>query len=331
MSCKVDRARFIDLAKGICIILVVLFHFDGRQINLLNLATLRMPLFFVLSGMFFRSYGGALTFVKKKVNNLLVPCVFWLLVSCVISIVAFYVKPIVLHEAAGGCHITVSFFNDFIRFNGAMWFLICLFITNVIFYFLHKYLSGKKLAAGVLAMTLIGSIIREYQLWLPLYIGGALAALPFFYAGYIASRVGFVTNEIGRPLRSVIAGVGLIGLSYAFCYCIGVPTISISMNIVHGNAIVTYAGCLLCVFGVLSVCKLIRWLPIVSYFGRYSLIVLCVHIPIIIHSYTPLSILLGEHYSASLHLIIVLALCVISIPLCKRFLPWFVAQKPLFK
>ena len=49
-----NRIEFIDLAKGICILLVVLLHFNDRWFNLPNLTALRMPLYFTLSGLFFK-------------------------------------------------------------------------------------------------------------------------------------------------------------------------------------------------------------------------------------------------------------------------------------
>lgn len=45
------RIEFIDLAKGICIILVVMVHSD-LPFSVPNFQALRMPLYFVLSGLF---------------------------------------------------------------------------------------------------------------------------------------------------------------------------------------------------------------------------------------------------------------------------------------
>lgn len=54
-----SRIEYIDLMKGICITLVVLIHckisFDNEHIvNMLE--HLRMPLYFFLSGLFFKKY-----------------------------------------------------------------------------------------------------------------------------------------------------------------------------------------------------------------------------------------------------------------------------------
>ena len=73
-----QRIEFVDLAKGICISLVVLLHvlgdLSGAVIHVMNL--FRMPLYFVLSGLFFKTYDGLMPFIKKKVNKLLMPFFF---------------------------------------------------------------------------------------------------------------------------------------------------------------------------------------------------------------------------------------------------------------
>lgn len=62
-SSEKPRIEFIDLAKGICIILVVIFHFD---VDIPLLRPMRMPLYFILSGLFFKDYGGFINFLTKK-------------------------------------------------------------------------------------------------------------------------------------------------------------------------------------------------------------------------------------------------------------------------
>ncbi len=54
---KKTRIEFIDLAKGVCILLVVIVHVIPELDTPLEfLACLRMPLYFCLSGLFFKDY-----------------------------------------------------------------------------------------------------------------------------------------------------------------------------------------------------------------------------------------------------------------------------------
>lgn len=65
------RIPFIDTAKGLCIMLVVLYHintyYNIPEIDIV--ASFHMPLFFLLSGCFYKSYGSFRLFCIKKTNN----------------------------------------------------------------------------------------------------------------------------------------------------------------------------------------------------------------------------------------------------------------------
>ena len=52
------RIEFIDLAKGICIICIVLGH-CGVAFSIPGISNFVMPAFFILSGLFFKEYDSA--------------------------------------------------------------------------------------------------------------------------------------------------------------------------------------------------------------------------------------------------------------------------------
>ena len=72
------RIEWIDLANGICIILVVLFHVCHEYPLEVQISSFRMPLYFILSGLFFKQYEGFIGFLKRKTNKLLIPFLFFL-------------------------------------------------------------------------------------------------------------------------------------------------------------------------------------------------------------------------------------------------------------
>ena len=66
------RIDFVDLTKGVCIILVVMAHVGGafEQLDTNSmLSCFRMPLYFFISGVFFKSYEGLLGFILRKINK----------------------------------------------------------------------------------------------------------------------------------------------------------------------------------------------------------------------------------------------------------------------
>lgn len=82
------RIEFIDLAKGICILLVVFSHAGEDYGNRFDpaLTSFRMPLYFVLSGLFFKEYSGFAEFLVRKTNKLLIPFLFfYMLIVCVLA------------------------------------------------------------------------------------------------------------------------------------------------------------------------------------------------------------------------------------------------------
>lgn len=63
-------------------------------------------------------------------------------------------------------------------------------------------------------------------------------------------------------------------------YCIyngTTPHVDFFANKYYGNPFVIYVVSISLVVGLLLLCKAIKWIPIVAYFGRYSIIVLGFH------------------------------------------------------
>ena len=129
-----NRIQYIDLAKGICIIMVVLYHiakyYDTSLLVNSFFKLIRMPLYFFLSGVFFKSYRGFFDFFKRKTNKLLIPFVFWyLLLSVCLSLLLFHLYEIKMDrmEETGFWGALTSFWyrEDFP--NSAIWFLFIFF------------------------------------------------------------------------------------------------------------------------------------------------------------------------------------------------------------
>lgn len=81
------RLEWVDIAKGIGIILVVLGHcvpYGGTTFNLIF--TFHMPLFFILSGYCYVQRGIRTTF-DKKLKSLLVPFAKYFLLGLVITLI----------------------------------------------------------------------------------------------------------------------------------------------------------------------------------------------------------------------------------------------------
>ncbi len=144
------RIDFVDLTKGVCIILVVMTHIGGafEQLDTGSmLSCFRMPLYFFISGVFFKPYEALSGFILRKINKLIIPFLFFYLS-------AFSYEIHHLEDSTGSIQLPVSWKellvvfhgHDLIKFNPSIWFLVALFNCNILFYLVH-FLREKHLPA----------------------------------------------------------------------------------------------------------------------------------------------------------------------------------------
>ena len=326
------RIEFIDLAKGICILLVVLGHCNVH-VPFVGFNLLRMPLYFILSGLFFRDYGGFAQHALKKVNKILVPFLFFYFIAYIPFYIFEYWKPGLIQTQAEGI---MDMFVNRQFFNGPIWFLLCLFWVNLFFCAIELNVR-KEWGIGliVLIVGLAGALLGHKGVFVPLYIDVAMTALPYFYMGYLLGKTDLLYPNRYDKYNIFIALAGY-GVAYLITVCFGEPHPSFHYNKIHGNIALNYIGSFCIVVAVLLLCKIIRHIPVISYCGRYSIILLCLHHMI----YRPLQLVVnrivappvsGTEIQQWIVAILTIAICIAFIPLCKRYIPWFTAQKDLIK
>ena len=74
------RIDFVDFPPGECILMVVLTNIGGAFDQLDKhsmLSCFRMPLYFFISGIFFKPYEGLYGFIIRKTNKLIIPSNFF--------------------------------------------------------------------------------------------------------------------------------------------------------------------------------------------------------------------------------------------------------------
>ncbi len=86
---------------------------------------------------------------------------------------------------------------------------------------------------------------------------------------------------------------------------------------------------------IMFIAKMFTRIPFFSYWGRYSIIILCTHIMLVqllfrIISHLGLIETIGVWTSYIIVLLITMFSFQLIIPLCIKFIPWFSAQKDLF-
>lgn len=275
-----------------------------------------MPLYFTLSGLFFKSYGGIKGFCLKKTNNILVPYLFWFLIGVILAIALDY-------NEFKKCES----YREWQDLNVPIWFLLCLFNANLIFYVLQYYLKGYRLFVGVCVVSAIGIFVSINQIKLPFEIGGSCRYIMFFYMGYMLKDV-LKNLQAHSNVKYLIMGAIAVFISYAIYFVCKFLFVDDS-NVIQ--KILSYLNSAFYVVGFLLLCKVIVWLPIISYIGRHSIIVLCSHWL----NMKLLYFISGgpvEHWLSKLVFMVCLLVgCWLIIPISKKLIPYFVAQKPLLK
>lgn len=320
------RIEFIDLAKGICIIMVVIGH--SSLLTEPTFRMLRMPLYFVLSGLFFKLYSGIPELIIKKTNRLLLPTFAFIVPFSILH--AFIIK-------TDGFSLFDYFFNwENHHYTVALWFLIALFEVNIIYALVNTLTKANPYLTGLLSFLLggLGYYLITHGLADILLFNKALISLPFIYIGHQLKKTDILyKSKWDLPVAAV-------SLVLFFLLGVVVHLASLDIDMFHG----LYQGHPLLLFPVtiglvlcfLMMCKLINYIPYISYVGRYSIVILCIHFVVIgllsrhhhiVVSYIPIQDTM--HYNIFMF-IVTLSISSLSIPICIKYFPYIFAQKDLF-
>lgn len=299
------RIPYFDLAKGVCILLVIWFHLGVSTPFDPYLNAVRMPLYVFLSGLFFKTYGGILQLVRKKTKKLLIPFFFFYLTTSVLL-------PILAHNLLGinfetgqDWRLLFAFltYRDFP--NIPLWFLWALFMLNVSFYALQRFIKSDILL-GLSCLVL--AVVLGNVLSLPASISKAFGYFFYFYLGYMATRYD-VTEKL--PVRKVLPVSLALFVALGF-FC---PASCVLQYV--QQMLLSFAG----VLTLLLLCKVIKRLPYVSYVGRYSIMLLVTHEPLI-------RLLSFAHIGNPYVCFLILAASYLAIiPFMRRYMPHVTAQK----
>lgn len=328
-----ERIEFLDLAKGIGIFLVVFIHaqsaFGGISWLLKSAIQISyLPLFFFLSGVFFKTYNSYSSYLKKKINTLLIPFLFFHISGCIILPYLNLYK-FEFHQ------LYDFLFHDGRISNVPCWFIICLFVQGNIFYLIH-FISQKvknRLFCILFLSVLMGIIgwllsTTNTEINIGMNFKTALTTMPYFALGYVIKNYSIVLDRkyknVSLSLYSIFALIITVVLAEPAEYFINSYDTSLWRFYLCGFVGLSF---------FISISMIFEQLPFFSFLGKNSLIVLLSHNPYIqrvmpilfrtnIHQWWLLSILGTIIVGVSYYLLV---------PLFKRIIPWFVAKKEIIK
>lgn len=173
-----ERCKYMDIFRAFGIILMVMGHINFGKLFDHFIHAFHMPMFFFVSGFFFKKSDlSFFAFVKKKAKSLLIPYVF-IGISAYLSYIVFNgfsLKPLMYIF----CFNTVNVPNA-----GAIWFLTALFLTDIIYFFL----SRKGLRILIIPLVLIGSFADTLlPLPLPFALSASFVGLGLYFFGELCA------------------------------------------------------------------------------------------------------------------------------------------------
>lgn len=313
----IKRNIAIDIAKGIGILLVIIGHGAIPSWSKDAIFSFHMPLFFILSGYFFRDET-PLVRMRKDAKRLLLPYVV------TIAVITLYM--LVVHQAIkhDGWYYVINTLWFWIyptgapgglNFSGPVWFLFALFWTKGTFNLIEKV--HNRWFYLILAFIAFAPFYLSYLIGrdLPLAISQGLISIVFFWGGYEWKR-----HETSLQ-RSRIKTMMLICLTL---WLIGVMCSDLDvMRMIYHN----YPLCLLTAFAgtyiVIEISKFISKLKgvairkvssFLSWGGQNSMAILCAHT---LFRFTPVMVPF-ERVDSTLALCMQIILCCITAWICGK-------------
>lgn len=217
------RIVSIDVARGIAMIAIILGHLGNRRINSI-VTTFHVPVFFFISGLFFHTEINPVDFIKKKTKGLLLPYFLTSILLCAFSIPLGILQGLDWKKEAIKW-IIASLYGagfDIEGFTvapsiGAIWFLLALFWSELLFFFISRLPNGFRLCSVLCIFTL--SVWSAKYIWLPLSIQAGGSGLLFLYAGYLT---GDAREQIVRLItnKKELATACFVFLVLIWMYCI---------------------------------------------------------------------------------------------------------------
>lgn len=288
------RIDYVDIAKGIGIVLVVMGHNDFALISPFAhklIYSFHMPMFFFMSGMFFKPDLPFWKYARHRFDRVLKPFLFMIVfiffTSISFSIVGIPEASRRLAKALYGN----GHYLDWVQ----LWFLPHLFVVSLFAYFFYKVFYRKELfhlrwvilslvyIAGVLGITLFwpfepNILGREFTVFgLPFSLDLVFVSGFFFILGYEMHKIRR-DSILGNLFTLLISGATLLFLVWYFP-----ETIDFNTRLFESlpvNTLEAFLG-ILFILALSKQMERVDWLSsLFRYIGQASLVILIFQVPI---------------------------------------------------
>ena len=261
-----ERVDWVDYAKGICIVMVVMMHSTlgveaaaGKH-GFMHLVVefakpFRMPDFFLISGLFLARVINRdwRTYLDRKVIHFVYFYVLWLTIQ-------FAIKAPGMAAEQGWAHVAVMYLQSYIEAFGSLWFIWML----PVFFVLTK--ATQRVPAALIWIA--GAALEMAHIstgWTA--IDEFAARFVYFYSGYLFATYVFALADRARANPGLafagLAAWATINTLLVFSGVSELPGISLMLGFAGACAIIT--------IGVLLARA--NWLGALRYCGEHSIVI----------------------------------------------------------
>ena len=275
------RVQWIDGCKGMAILLVILGHTMRTDLSLVYIYGFHMPLFFFLSGLVCNekkyTWGA---FLKSRFNTLVIPYIaFYLLTWLYWLFVERGFRPLGMEwwQPLVGMAYGAQW-HKYMSHNGILWFLPCLFVTEVLFFAVKRQ---PKIWIQLLVVVMLAGVGFLFKTNLPWCVNIAFVALQFFFVGNLLRAKLLKMEETKRDnVTSIIVSTFAVA-TYLLLSAHWLNRVNMATNeygIITIFEILSFMG----IIGFAGACK---WLNAVNILGgqlgRNTLVIFALHQPIL--------------------------------------------------
>lgn len=283
MEKQKDRLNYLDIAKGIAMIAIIIGHLGIGLVNRI-VFTFHIPLFLLVTGCFTSDKYTLVEFRKKRFRSLMLLYA----VTCLVIIIIGTIRGLwdngpveaFLHWLYASVYGAGNTFEKpfYIPQIGAIWFLPATFIGQLL---LRWSLDQKKeIRIIVLASAFIaGAVTAKYLFWFPMSIQAGLCCASFMYVGWLFGRNRDAVKKLTEETKIAFIALSVVIWIWFIVQFKGFYIV----RCFFGRGIVDIIGSI-CASGVIILCSRVidRKLKVIKklllFVGRYSLLILCVHI-----------------------------------------------------
>lgn len=205
------RILWIDIARGICIISIVIGHVYHNSLLRTYTLSFDVPMFFFLSGLCYRKPKDSIEYFLNKAKRVVIPYFSFSIISILIFAIAARILPQInnIMNCSLRDNILIMFWGnskpDVMKYNSPLWFLTCYFSVLLLAFVAEKIIDRRyaviHYSREIIIICLV--LIGWAGAWLGLMVGHGNGVMD---GGGIMERQ-LYCRGIWKPLFPCLSGL----------------------------------------------------------------------------------------------------------------------------